>query len=206
MAAKIEGSCQEVRRYLRVHGQNRRRSFTEYIHPRPLPRGWQACWTGSDPGHAPRQGPGGPTRRELHLQWVRQWRSRREPWGELYPRPPERRNLLLYQGLTKACCSILIQLRTGKTGLAAFLHRRRVPGYNSPCCPCGSGAAETPKHILVHCPRFQGARTGLEDSGRVNLDHLLCTGPGARVLSRWWLNQGILHQFGLARALELGQS
>lgn len=35
MAAKTEGSCQEVRRYLRVHGQNRRRNISEYIHPGP---------------------------------------------------------------------------------------------------------------------------------------------------------------------------
>lgn len=41
MAAKIESSCKEVRRYLRTHGQNWRQSFTEFIHPKPLPRGWQ---------------------------------------------------------------------------------------------------------------------------------------------------------------------
>lgn len=70
-------------------------------------------------------------------------------------------------------CSTLIGLRTGKTGLAAFLHWRKVLGYNSPCGPCGSGASEIPKHILVHFPLFQGDRTGLEDSGRVNLAHLL---------------------------------
>ena len=125
------------------------------------------------------------------------------PWGELYPRPPGRGNLGLYQGLTKARCSILTQLCTGKTGLTAFLHWRRVPGIGSPCCPCGQGA-ETPKHVLVHCERFWEARAELENSGRVDIKHLLCTREGARKLSHWWLSHGVLQQFSLARALEIG--
>lgn len=140
MGAKIEKSCKEVRRYLRTHGQNRRRSFTEVIHPRPLPREWQLAWTQD-----------GKPARELQSQWENQWQSQPARWCELHPRPPRKRNLQLYRGLTKACYSILIQLRTGKTGLAAFLHRQQVPGYDSPGCPCGH-SAETPKHILTHCP------------------------------------------------------
>ena len=192
MTTKIEGACREVRRFLRAHGQNQRRYFTQYIHPQPLPRGWQLEWT-----------QGGRTARVLQSRWENQWRSRRIPWGELYPRPPRRNNLRLYQGLTKACCSILTQIRTGKTGLAAFLHRRRVPGITSPYCPCGQGA-ETPKHILIHCERFQAARVALEESGRVDIRYLLCTEKGAKKLSHWWLSQGVLQQFSLAKALEMG--
>lgn len=84
-----------------------------------------------------------------------QWQARRETWGELHSRPPERKNLKLYQGLTKVQCSILIQVRSGKTGLAAFLDQRKVPGTESPGCPCGQGA-ETPKRILLHSMHFQG--------------------------------------------------
>ena len=192
MAVKIEGACREVCRHLRAHGQNQRRYFTHYIHPQPLPQGWQLEWT--QDGH---------TARVLQSRWEDQWRSRRMPWGELYPRPPRRGNLRLYQGLTKACCSILTQIRTGKTGLAAFLHRRKVPGITSPDCPCGQGA-ETPKHILIHCERFQEARAALEESGQVDIRHLLCTEKGAKRLSHWWLNHGVLQQFSLARALETG--
>ena len=169
-----------------------KRSFTEYIHPQPLARGWQSGWI-----------QGGQTARVLQSQWEDQWRSRRTPWGELYPRPPGRGNLKLYQGLTKACCSILTQIHTGKTGLAAFLHRRKVPGVHSPCCPCGQGVG-SPKHVLVHCERFQEARASLEDFGRVDLRRLLCTEEGARKLSHWWLRHGVLQQFSLARALEIG--
>ena len=192
MAAKIEGACQAARRNLRAHGQNQRRPCTQYIHPQPLPRGWQSQWT--QDGHPARA---------LQSQWVAQWRSRRAPWGELLSRPPNKRNLKLYQGLTKACCSILTQIRTGKTGLAAFLHRRRVPGFSSPNCSCGQGA-ETPKHILVHCARFQEARSSLTGPRQVDLRHLLCTEEGAQKLSHWWLHNRVLHQFSLARALEIG--
>ena len=117
--------------------------------------------------------------------------------------PGERQPGALRRGLTKARCSILTQLRTGKTGLAAFLHRKRVPGVGSPCCPCGQGA-EIPKHILIHCERFRDTRAELEDSGRVDIKHLLCTEEGARKLSHWWLSHGVLQQFRLARALEIG--
>ena len=191
MAAKIEGACQAVRRNLRAHGQNQRRPYTQYIHPHPLPRGWQSQWTqDSHPAQT------------LQSLWVAQWRSRRAPWGELLPRAPNKSNLKLYQGLTKACCSILTQIRTGKTGLAAFLHRRRVPGFPSPRCPCGQGA-ETPKHLLVHCARFQEARSSLTGPYPVNLRNLLCTEDGAQKLSHWWLYHRILQQFSLARTLEL---
>ena len=192
MAAKIEGACREVRHYLRAHGQNRRRRFTEYIHPQPMPWGWHSEWTWR-----------GQTARILQARWEDQWRCRRVPWGELYPRPPRKGNLRLYQGLTKACCSILTQIRTGKTGLAAFLHRRRVPGVNSPRCPCGQGV-ETPKHILIHCARFQEVRGMLDNSGRVDIRHLLSTEEGAKKLSQWWLSHGVLQQFSLARTLEIG--
>ncbi|ODM20289.1 hypothetical protein SI65_03342 [Aspergillus cristatus] len=97
MAVKIEGACREVRRYLRAHGQNQRRHFTQYIHPQPLPQGWQLEWT-----------QGGQTARVLQSRWEDQWRSRRMPWGELYPRPPRRSNLKLYQGLSKACCRLTV--------------------------------------------------------------------------------------------------
>ena len=79
MAAKIEGACREVRRYLRAHGQNQRRRFTQYIHPQPLPQGWQLEWTQSSQAA-----------RVLQSRWENQWRSRRTPWeGALSTAPKE---------------------------------------------------------------------------------------------------------------------
>lgn len=124
------------------------------------------------------------------------------PWGEIHARPPDRRNLKLYRGLTKARCSILLQVRSGKTGLAGFLYQRKVPEFTSPDCACGNGV-ETPKHILVHCPRFAGSRSDLRQDGRLDTGALLGCPEGTAQLSGWWLRQGILQQFRLARELEL---
>lgn len=196
MAEKLNSACREVRRYLAAHGQFQRRHYTEFIHPRPLRRGWQSSWIRDERG----------PQVELRERWQRRWGARKEPWGEIHARPPDPRNLSIYKGLSKARCSILVQLRSGKTGLAAFLHRRRVPGFGSPRCECGGGA-ETPKHVVVHCTRFDNSRGGLvlEDGGRVDLRALLGTPKGARRLSGWWLRQNVLRQFGYARELELGR-
>ena len=43
-----------------------------------------------------------------------------------------------------------------------------------------------------------------EGSGRVDIRPLLCTEDGAKKLSHWWLCHGVLQQFSLARALEIG--
>ena len=42
--------------------------------------------------------------------------------------------------------NFLTQIRSGKIGLAAFLHKCRVPGFESPACPCG-WQWETAKHV-----------------------------------------------------------
>lgn len=52
--------------------------------------------------------------------------------------------------------------------------------------------AETPKHVLIHCERFQEERAALEDYGWVDIKHLLCIEEGVKKLSHWWLSHGIL--------------
>lgn len=85
MGAKIEKSCKEVRCYLRIHGQNRKWSFTEVIHPRHLPLRWQLAWTQD-----------GQSARELQSQWENQWQSQPARWCEFHPRPPKKGSLQLY--------------------------------------------------------------------------------------------------------------
>ena len=46
-------------------------------------------------------------------------------------RPLDLAILKLHKGLQKAESSMLIQLRTGRTGLRHFLNKVRVPGYES---------------------------------------------------------------------------
>lgn len=92
----------------------------------------------------------------------------------------------------------------GKTGLAAFLHQRRVPGFSSPICPVAKELRPSRvKHILVHCEQYQTARAPLTGSMGVDFRQLLSTEKGAQKLSHWWLQHGVLHQLSLARALEI---
>ena len=71
----------------------------------------------------------------LQSQWGDQWRSQRAPWGWTVPKTPQGEAICSStrdsQGLTKACCSILTQIHTGKTGLAAFLHWCKIRGLAS---------------------------------------------------------------------------
>ena len=43
-----------------------------------------------------------------------------------------------------------VQARTGRIGLAHFLNKARVPGYETAACRCGLGD-ETAEHLLLHC-------------------------------------------------------
>ena len=58
---------------------------------------------------------------------------------------------------------MLVQARTGKIGLAYFLHSRKVPGYESAMCQCGLGM-ETPRHMALHCAREAERRGSLQDN------------------------------------------
>src|SRR4051812_15451438 len=59
-------------------------------------------------------------------------------------------HLGLHNNLTKAESSVLIQMRTGKIGLNAFLYYRKVPGYESPIYIYGNGP-QTPEHLFTNC-------------------------------------------------------
>jgi hypothetical protein len=71
---------------------------------------------------------------------------------------------------------MLVQLRTGRTGLRHFLSKAQVPGYQSEQCSCGTGP-ETPRHILLHCPHEAERRTVLREAqgSQLELDRLLDT-------------------------------
>lgn len=64
----------------------------------------------------------------------------------------------LHEKLRKPQSTLAILLRTEHIGLEDYLHRRRVPGHPTPACPCG-WHRQTPKHILLFCPRYQQGRS-----------------------------------------------
>ena len=97
---------------------------------------------------------------------------------------------------------MLIQLRTGRTGLRHFLHKVRVPGYKSGQCECNMGL-ETPQHVLLHCPHELERRDALKESqgGSLDFNRLLDTLRGAPVVSKWMIRLRRILQFQLAETL-----
>jgi hypothetical protein len=70
-----------------------------------------------------------------------------------YYSQPTAEALELYRGRTKPFSSILVQLRTEKIGLNAFLKNARVPGIEA-LCECQE-EKETVEHFLFKCPRWE---------------------------------------------------
>src|SRR5271167_3057945 len=97
---------------------------------------------------------------------------------------------------------MLVQLRTGRTGLRHFLSKAQVPGYESEECSCGT-SPETPRHILLHCPQEEERRIVLREAlgGHLDLSRLLDTPRGAPVASKWMIRSSRISQFKLAGAL-----
>src|SRR5216117_4214374 len=78
------------------------------------------------------------------------------------PEFEEGKSLEKNNGLRKHESSVLIQMRTRKIGLRAFLHQRRVPEVLTPGCSCGD-APEMPEHLLLSCRRTAGKRRELPE-------------------------------------------
>jgi hypothetical protein len=58
--------------------------------------------------------------------------------------------LKLYSQLKKAESLILVQTRTGRIGLAHFLAKARILGYENPTCRYGA-EQETAEYTLLYC-------------------------------------------------------
>ena len=85
----------------------------------------------------------------------------------------------LHAGRTKAESALLTQLRTGKIAFNAFLHERRVPGYESPRCACGPSRM-TVRHVLLTCRLWKEEREArIKPLRTTSLRTILGTAKGA---------------------------
>ncbi|PQE19210.1 reverse transcriptase protein [Rutstroemia sp. NJR-2017a BBW] len=113
-------------------------------------------------------------------------------------RPPNKRILKLYSKLRKAESAVLIHMRTGRTGQVYFLNKAKVLGWDTGVYEYRQ-ALETPRHMLLYCPRERERRTELGE--RANFVLLLDTPEGAGIASRWMIQSGRLRQFQVANSL-----
>ena len=90
-------------------------------------------------------------------KWKDRWKKSKKGRAiALYYPQPTQKALELYKERTKPFSSILIQLRSGKIGLNAFLKRAKVPNIEA-LCECKK-AEETVRHFLFKCPRWNEQR------------------------------------------------
>jgi ribonuclease HI len=115
--------------------------------------GWRP--NGQEGIRAPRFGDGPRATRSAAERWIKARADTRwkEEWKngksgatlrQLLP-TIDKRTIRLYDGLTRAEAAVLIQLRTGKIGLKAYL--AKIGAADSEACHCGMGAQTPPQHI-----------------------------------------------------------
>ncbi|KAI1829205.1 hypothetical protein DTO027I6_9898 [Penicillium roqueforti] len=119
---------------------------------------------------------------------------------------PTKKTLEYWSGLRKATGSILMQLRTGRIGLGAYLNR--INRRETARCGCDLGN-QTVTHVLLECPLHQDERDwmrrALSNHGvALHRDELL-TRPEARtVVAEFMVKTGLLGQFHEADLTALG--
>jgi len=138
---------------------------------------------------------------------VRRWK---EGWNAFRERQDVKRSvaveqellgtaLKLRKRLTAPEASLLIQMRSGSIGLRDFLHRRNVPGFTTPDCPCGEDR-HTPAHVLV-CERYwEGREEMFREVKTRDLEAMLTSSRKFKKLAKWWFGLGLQAQWGLTVA------
>ena len=150
----------------------------------------------------------------------RDWKARWEAnWTATQPRregrePADRPDftadtLQKHNTLRKHESSTLVQIRTGKIGLKAFLFQCGVPSENSPNCQCGE--RETAAHIILHCPLLAAQRNSLNKDlrrplrTRRDFDEATAKDGPAQSIARWMLWIGRIREYRLAEGLLTAQ-
>ena len=123
--------------------------------------------------------------------------------GELHAicRKPTKKTRKLHKGLSKAASALIVQMRTEKIGLKKFLHFRKVPGFDSPECPCRRGM-QSAKHVLTECRAHAGERNRTWEEerrkaafGRISWEEMLTQPKFAKKAAQFMKSLGLIDQF-----------
>ena len=92
-------------------------------------------------------------------QWQCQW-SQADHGADLRRicPTPTKKILTVHRGASRWQSSLITQLRTGKIGLASFLHSQNVPGVRDGKCSLCKREDQTVGHVLLRCPAVQAQR------------------------------------------------
>lgn len=135
-------------------------------------------------------------RRRIAKEWANEWEngtSGRVTFS--LEQKPNRQVLDKHTGLRRYMSSLITQLRTGKIGLAHYLHA--IGRADSPRCPCDQGI-QTVRHVLTECQRTRDLREEL--LGRANnVKRILKDSALAKAAALLMIRGNLLGQF---RAVE----
>ena len=93
-------------------------------------------------------------------EWTKDWSEEKRVSALRRIQPtPSRSIQILHKSVKRSKSSLITQMRTGKTGLKAFLYSRRVSGLKDEQCECGS-RKETVRHTLIESKLFHKRRRG----------------------------------------------
>ena len=92
-------------------------------------------------------------------------------------------------------------MRTEKSGPNNFLHFRKVPGFDSPECPCRRGV-QSAKHVLVECRAYTGKRNRTWEVdrkkaafGRISWEEMLTQPKFTKKAAQFMKSLGLIDQF-----------
>ncbi|KAJ9480553.1 hypothetical protein VN97_g13002, partial [Penicillium thymicola] len=140
-------------------------------------------------------------RQRIRERWEKQWeRETTSAPTKRLVQAPNKKTLRLYEGLSKPQCAILIQMRTMRIGLRHFLFR--IKAAETDRCICDEGS-QTPRHILMQCPRYIIPRTKLweqlEGIGigfiEIDYDKIMSNPQAIRYVVNFMHRTGLLQQF-----------
>ena len=140
-------------------------------------------------------------------EWEDQWEEKKRrsyPGWQTFCQKPHKNNLKLYKELQKAEASLLLQIRTGRIGLASFLFRAGAPDFPTPLCVCGQ-AEETPKHITSSYSLYSRQRQQVSFNPQ-DFTTIISNPELLQKFLYWFMSLKRLNQFNLAFKLHYSQS
>ena len=200
----IQTACKTIRDRLRKRGRGRNRVKNPPLTPQQFKAVWAKEWAKNADELFPQPPKAGKKLLKLRRQlahWKEEIRGFKDNSLAGTKLQLDHHILDLHDGLRKAESTMIIQLRTGYTGLAAVLRTLNVPGFDTGQCKCGQGK-ETVRHVLAHCSLEESRRHELRnEDGFIDVTNLLSTEKGAAKAARWMISSGRLSQFALAGEL-----
>ena len=128
-------------------------------------------------------------------QWAADWANETKGRKSYEYTPiPGKKALEPHREASKSLSSIITQLRTGKIGLNAYLHSRKVPGIDSPNCGCGY-RLQSIEHVLLYCKKHHQLRRDHLGPGRKTLGEVLSTPKLTLKAAKFMVATRLLGQF-----------